>query len=87
MHLQSTAYGNFLQNEPSPISTTKLAEKLTEKLVEEFNSLRIQAVEPLATFLDYITCAHPPRTLCPPSSSTRTRSHARARRQVRVHDR
>ena len=81
MHLQSTAYGNFLQNEPSPISTTKLAEKLTEKLVEEFNSLRIQAVEPLATFLDYITCAHPPRTLCPPllihtHALTRTRAPA-----------
>ena len=79
MHLQSTAYGNFLQNEPSPISTTKLAEKLTEKLVEEFNSLRIQAVEPLATFLDYITCAHPPRTLCPLPPPP-PHPHARARR-------
>ena len=55
MHLASTDYGNFLQNEPSPISTTTLAQKTTEKLVEEFNFLRMQAVEPLATFLDYIT--------------------------------
>lgn len=55
MHLASTDYGNFLQNEPSPISTTTLAEKSTGKLVEEFNTLRIQAVEPMATFLDYIT--------------------------------
>ena len=55
MHLSSTDYGNFLQNEPSPISTTTLAQKTTEKLVEEFNFLRMQAVEPLATFLDYIT--------------------------------
>jgi len=55
MHLASTDYGNFLQNEPSPISTTTLAEKSTEKLVEEFNFLKNQAVEPLATFCDYIT--------------------------------
>jgi V-type H+-transporting ATPase subunit d len=55
MHLASTDYGNFLQNEPSPISTTTLAEKSTEKLVEEFNFLKNQAVEPLATFMEYIT--------------------------------
>jgi len=55
MHLASTDYGNFLQNEPSPISTTTLAEKCTEKLVEEFNFLKNQAVEPLATFCEYIT--------------------------------
>jgi len=55
MHLAGTEYGNFLQNEASPISTTTLAEKFTEKLVEEFNFLRVQAVEPLATFMDYIT--------------------------------
>ena len=55
MHLASTDYGNFLQNEPSPISTTTLAEKCTEKLVEEFNFLRNQAVEPMATFCEYIT--------------------------------
>jgi len=57
MHLASTDYGNFLQNEASPISTTTLAEKCTAKLVEEFNFLKMQAVEPLATFLDYVTCA------------------------------
>jgi V-type H+-transporting ATPase subunit d len=55
MHLSSTDYGNFLQNEPSPLSTTTLAEKCTDKLVEEFNFLKVQAVEPLATFLEYVT--------------------------------
>lgn len=55
MHLSSTDYGNFLQNEPSPISTTTLAEKCTDKLVEEFNFLKVQAVEPMATFMEYIT--------------------------------
>jgi len=55
MHLASTDYGNFMQNEPSPISTTTLYAKCTEKLVEEFNFLKLQAVEPLHTFCDYIT--------------------------------
>jgi len=55
MHLASTDYGNFLANEATPISTTTLAEKCTEKLVEEFNFLKNQAVEPLASFCEYIT--------------------------------
>jgi len=55
MHLSSTDYGNFLQNEPPPLSSSTLQEKCTEKLVEEFAFLRGQAVEPMATFMDYIT--------------------------------
>jgi V-type H+-transporting ATPase subunit d len=55
MHLSGTDYGNFLQNEPSPISSSTLQEKCTEKLVEEFCFLRNQAVEPMATFLDFVT--------------------------------
>jgi len=51
----STDYGDFLANEPSPLHTTTIAEKCTQKLVKEFNHLRAQATEPLATFLDYIT--------------------------------
>lgn len=37
-------------------SSRAVAEKATEKLVKEFNHIRCQATEPLATFLDYITC-------------------------------
>jgi V-type H+-transporting ATPase subunit d len=55
LHLAQTDYGDFLANEPSPLHTTTIAEKLVEKLVNEFNHIRCQAVEPLATFLDYIT--------------------------------
>jgi len=58
MHLSSTDYGNFLQNEPSPISTTTIAEKCTVKLLEEFKFLKVQAVEPMASFMDYITYAY-----------------------------
>jgi len=55
IQLASTDYGNFLQDEPSPIHTTTIAEKCTQKMVKEFHHLRNQAAQPLALFLDYIT--------------------------------
>jgi len=54
LHLASTDYGNFLQNEAT-LTSTIIVERATEKLVHEFNELRFHAVEPLATFLDFIT--------------------------------
>jgi len=54
LHLASTDYGDFLSNEPSPLHTTTIAEKCTQKLVKEFTHIRCQASEPLAKFLDYI---------------------------------
>lgn len=57
IHLSHTDYGQYLNNEPSPISTTTLAEKCLQKLVHDFNHIRYQAVGPLAQFLDYITYA------------------------------
>jgi len=58
MQLSSTDYGNFLANEPLPLSTSTIADKATEKLVAEFHYLRTNANEPLATFMDYITYAY-----------------------------
>jgi len=58
LHLQSTDYGNFLANEPGNITVSVIDEKLKEKLVTEFTHLRNQALEPLATFLDYITYSY-----------------------------
>ena len=55
LHLQSTDYGNFLANEPGHITVGVIDERLKDKLVTEFNHLRNNAMEPLATFLDYIT--------------------------------
>ncbi|GAM20087.1 hypothetical protein SAMD00019534_032620 [Acytostelium subglobosum LB1] len=54
LHLSQTDYGDFLAGEPSPLHTTTIAEKATQKLVDEFMHIRNQAVEPLSTFLDYI---------------------------------
>ena len=31
-------------------------DKLKERIVSEFNHIRNQCVEPLSTFLDFITC-------------------------------
>jgi len=58
LHLQSTDYGNFLANEPSPLSVSVIDDKLREKLVIEFQHIRNHAVEPLATFLDFITYSY-----------------------------
>ncbi|KAF8914934.1 V0 complex, c/d subunit of ATPase [Mucidula mucida] len=56
--LSATDYGNFLANEPLPISTSTITEKATQLLVDQFNYLRTNAVEPLSKFLDYITYAY-----------------------------
>ena len=53
--LSATDYGNFLANEPLPISTSTISDKATELLVNQFNYLRSNAVEPLRKFLDYVT--------------------------------
>jgi V-type H+-transporting ATPase subunit d len=55
LHLATTSYGNFLQNEASPLAVSTIDDKLKEKLVGEFFHIRNQCVEPLAKFLDYIT--------------------------------
>ncbi|GLB38314.1 putative vacuolar ATPase is responsible for acidifying a variety of intracellular compartments in eukaryotic cells [Lyophyllum shimeji] len=53
--LSTTDYGNFLANEPLPLSTSTISDKATQLLVDQFNYLRNNAVEPLSKFLDYIT--------------------------------
>lgn len=58
LHLQSTDYGQFLANEPSPLAVSVIDDKLREKLVIEFQHMRNHAVEPLSTFLDYITYSY-----------------------------
>lgn len=52
--LSSTDYGNFLANDASP-TTTIISDRATQILVDQFNYLRSNAVEPLSKFLDYIT--------------------------------
>lgn len=55
LHLSQTDYGDFLANEPSPLTTTTVQNKCIEKMVAQFEYIRCHSVEPLSTFLDYIT--------------------------------
>ena len=54
LNLQETDFGPLLAND-SNITPAILEARCLSKLVTEFFYLRAQAVEPLATFLDYIT--------------------------------
>ncbi|CAL5218444.1 g125 [Coccomyxa viridis] len=58
LNLTSTDYGPYLANEPSPLHTTTVVDRCTEKLVDDWNKLRVNADEPLAKFLDYCTYGH-----------------------------
>ncbi|KAF4577180.1 H(+)-transporting V0 sector ATPase subunit d [Pleurotus pulmonarius] len=53
--LSATDYGNFLANEPLPLSTSTIADRATGILVDQFNYIRTNAVAPLSKFLEYIT--------------------------------
>ncbi|KAJ1959743.1 H(+)-transporting V0 sector ATPase subunit d [Dipsacomyces acuminosporus] len=55
LQLAATDYGPFLQNEPSPLSTSTLSARCTDALVQEFQYLQQNAAEPISKFLDYIT--------------------------------
>ncbi|TEB30672.1 vacuolar ATP synthase subunit [Coprinellus micaceus] len=56
--LSATDYGGFLANEPLPLSTSTIQDKATQILVDQFNYLRSNAVEPLNKFLEYITYSY-----------------------------
>ena len=58
MHLQSTDYGNFLANVPSPLQVSVIDDKLREKFVTEFQHMRNHSTGALATFLDFITYSY-----------------------------
>ena len=55
LQLAATDYGNMLQNEPSPLATSTIAEKCTERLVDDFQYIRNNATGDLVRFLDYMT--------------------------------
>ncbi|KAJ8396147.1 hypothetical protein AAFF_G00022200 [Aldrovandia affinis] len=58
LHLQSTDYGNFLSNESEDLTVSKIDDKMKEKLLAEFRYLRSHSLQPLSTFLDYITYSY-----------------------------
>ncbi|KAF8458537.1 V0 complex, c/d subunit of ATPase [Kalaharituber pfeilii] len=54
----SPFYGDYLSNVPSPLSTSIIASKATDKLIAEFRYVRAQSTGSLAKFMDYITYAY-----------------------------
>ncbi|RXW22868.1 hypothetical protein EST38_g2978 [Candolleomyces aberdarensis] len=56
--LSASDYGNFLANEPLPLSTSTIQDKATQTLVDQFNYLRSNSVQPLTKFLEYITYSY-----------------------------
>jgi V-type H+-transporting ATPase subunit d len=58
MQLTATDYGNFLANETPPIATSTISERATARLVDEFNYIKANSVQPLTKFLDYMTYAY-----------------------------
>lgn len=54
LQLSSTDYGNFLSNVPSPISTSIIQEKLSQKLYDEFRYIQLQSSDVLTKFIDFI---------------------------------
>ncbi|ORZ33702.1 ATP synthase subunit [Catenaria anguillulae PL171] len=58
MQLAATDYGNFLANEPPPLTTSVFFSKLSDKLVADFAYIRANAVGKLTKFLDYLTYAY-----------------------------
>ncbi|KAK9474609.1 V0 complex, c/d subunit of ATPase [Dipodascopsis tothii] len=58
LQLSATDYGSFLANVPGQLSTSIIAEKATQKMIDEFRYIRAQAVEPLSKFMDFITYAY-----------------------------
>eukprot|EP00499_Haloplacidia_sp_CaronLabIsolate_P005368 CAMPEP_0196781222 /NCGR_PEP_ID=MMETSP1104-20130614/9296_1 /TAXON_ID=33652 /ORGANISM="Cafeteria sp., Strain Caron Lab Isolate" /LENGTH=413 /DNA_ID=CAMNT_0042151443 /DNA_START=31 /DNA_END=1270 /DNA_ORIENTATION=+ len=53
-NLAETDYGNLLQNVPGAPGGAIIETKCMEKLARDFNFLRASAVEPLASFLEFV---------------------------------
>ncbi|CUS13148.1 unnamed protein product [Tuber aestivum] len=51
----SPAYGDYLANVPSPLSTSVIAAKATDKLIAEFRYIRANSTGTLAKFMDFLT--------------------------------
>jgi V-type H+-transporting ATPase subunit d len=52
--LDDTDYGQFMQDEPSPLEVSMVTTRAKEKLAQEFRYLRAQCTAPFDQFLDFI---------------------------------
>ncbi|XP_069847112.1 V-type proton ATPase subunit d 2 isoform X2 [Dipodomys merriami] len=58
IHLQTTAYGNFLANQTNPLTVSKIDTEMRKKLCQEFSYFRNHSLEPLSSFFTYMTCSY-----------------------------
>ena len=87
MHLASTDYGNFLQNEPSPISTTTLAEKCTVRRAAAPSRARAPPPSPLSPTLPPPSTGEAGRGVqLPEGAGVGAARHLPRLRHVRLHD-
>lgn len=55
LHLQTTDYGSLLSSAGEDLTVSLVDSRLRENLLAEFSCLRSASMQPLSTFLDYIT--------------------------------
>ncbi|KAH8311999.1 hypothetical protein KR044_008967, partial [Drosophila immigrans] len=58
LNIQNTDYGHLLGVDHGTVSVELFEHRLREKIVDQYNYLRVNATEPLSTFLDYIRYEH-----------------------------
>lgn len=58
LNLTATDYGEYLKDQPSPLSTTTIVDRCTQKLVDDWHHMRAHADETLGEFLDFCTYGH-----------------------------
>ncbi|KAH8406980.1 hypothetical protein KR222_002949 [Zaprionus bogoriensis] len=57
-NIQNTDYGNVFASDGSAIDIEFIENRLRARMVQQYNYMRINATEPLSTFLDYIRYEH-----------------------------
>jgi len=53
--LEETDYSTFLQDEPSPLLVSTISKLCYQKLADDFKFVKAQTVEPLTTFMEFIS--------------------------------
>lgn len=72
----------------SPLAVSTIDDKLKDKMVTEFKHIRSQAVAPLSTFMDFVTCVALPVRLIRFARDAwpTTETHSCGSFQVWLHD-
>ncbi|XP_064549905.1 probable V-type proton ATPase subunit d 2 [Drosophila montana] len=58
LNIQNTDYGHILTNETEVANVEVIEKRMRERIVIQYNYMRVNSTEPLSTFLDYIRYEH-----------------------------